>query len=334
MHQVLLLHTNREYAETLAETVAGSVSDFEVSVVSRVPVAERIEALLTDEYDLIQADELFVNGILGSCASFLRRRPLVTALRGWADYTNAHEQYGRLQAASFGVRARLSLVQSSATIFISDRTRSEFTSKYRVRNGVTVNRPIDIDYYRSGSVESRETFDILTVTNFRYEDKYRGVEIILRALEPLFERRPDLYYRIAGGGQYLDRLDSFLDEYEYANQVVVCGYVDDIADEFASADLFTYLSFLDAYPTVVLEAQAAGLPVVAGSAVGVPCAVGDAGVLCDPSGQGMREGLAMVVDDPQRRAELSAASRQKMATYNQDCAAAHADVWRSVLQDE
>lgn len=331
MPRILLLHTNQEYGNMLADTVSSHVPDFDATVISRVSVLERLEALATEQYDIVQADELLVNGILASGASLLRNVPLVSAVRGWADYTNAHGQYGRIQDATIRARTRMSLRQSSATIFLSEKTRTEFTDCYDVAEPRVVGRPIDADRYADGTLASRGSFDLLTVTNLRYEEKYRGVITILRALKSPFAAEPDLRFRIAAGGQYLPELRSFLDSYEYANRVDILGFVDRIEDEFATADAFVYVSFLDAYPTVVLEAQAAGLPVVGGDAVGVPAVVGDAGLLCDPTPQGVRSAIERVVSDESYRESLAERSREKMTDYNQMCAAGHANVWRRVL---
>jgi len=329
--RILLLHTNKSYAETLARYVSAEHPSYDVDVVSRVPVPQRLRALVGREYDLIQTDELMVNGMLATGASLVFDVPLVVALRGWADYTNAHGQYGWLKDASIQARTRISLHQSSEVIFISETTRETFREQYPVTRNSVVSRPIDIDQYSTGRETGRETFDLLTVTNLRYEEKYDGVLTVLRALRPLFEAHPTLRYRVAGGGQYLDALREYLSDYEHADRVTVLGFVDAVEDEFASADAFAYVSFLDAYPTVVLEAQAAGLPVVGGDAVGVPDAVGDAGVICSPTPEGVRDALERLLTDDDHRESLATQSSEKMKTYNQECAAGHVDVWERVL---
>ncbi|WP_136715456.1 glycosyltransferase family 4 protein [Halorientalis salina] len=332
MVRVLLLHTNKSYAETLARIASRDHPSYDVEVVSRVPVSHRVRALRTRDFDLVQTDELIVNGMLATGASVLFDVPLVAAIRGWADYTNAHGQYGWFKDASIRARTRLALRQASETIFISDTARKTFRAQYPVDRYSVVGRPVDVDRYGTGQATERGTFDLLTVTNLRYEEKYEGVLTVLRALRPLFAERPDLRYRVAGGGQYLDELHAFLEDYEFADRVKALGFVDAVEDEFASADGFVYVSFLDAYPTVVLEAQAAGLPVVGGDAVGVPDVVGDAGDICPPTPNGVRDALDRLVTDDDHRESLAAQSREKMVTYNQKCVAGHVDVWDRVRQ--
>ena len=57
-----------------------------------------------------------------------------------------------------------------------------------------------------------------------------------------------------------------------------------MADLYALADVFVYVSDLDGYPNVVLEAQTAGVPVVANDAHGMCDQItdGETGYLVDP----------------------------------------------------
>jgi len=329
--QILLLHTNESYAEMLARYVSTEYPSYDVDVVSRVPVPERLRALLAREYDLIQTDELIANGMLATGASVVFDIPLVVAIRGWADYTNAHGQYGWLKDASIRARTRLALHRASEVIFISDTTSETFREQYPVSQYSVVRRPIDIDRYGTDRATDRETFDLLTVTNLRYEEKYDGILTVLRALRPLFEAHPTLRYRVAGGGQYLDALRKYLGDYEYADRVtVLLGFVDAVEGEFASANAFVYVSFLDSYGTVVLEAQAAGLPVIGGDAMGVPEAVGDAGEVCPRHLTASAMHSTPHTDDDHHES-LATQSGKKMATYNEERAAGHVDVWERVL---
>jgi glycosyltransferase involved in cell wall biosynthesis len=85
---------------------------------------------------------------------------------------------------------------------------------------------------------------------------------------------------------------------------------------YAGADVLALPSRADASPWVVLEALAAGLPVLATTVGAIPEMVGDAGVLVAP---GDREALAAGLReliDPARRAALRAAAPAQVAAYD------------------
>jgi len=103
-----------------------------MSTSSLASLFRNLRAILAREYDVIQTDELIANGMLAAGASVIYDIPLVVAIRGWADYTNAHGQYGWLKDASIRARTRLALHQTSEVIFISDTTSETFREQYPV----------------------------------------------------------------------------------------------------------------------------------------------------------------------------------------------------------
>lgn len=334
MKRVLLLHTNKEYALSLAEAVESQTTEYEVDVVARVPIHNRIKSLSLGEYDLVQADELLVNGVLACGSSVISGTPFVVSIRGWADYTNAHGQYGRLRDVSIRLRTKFVLRYASKAIFLSNETLQEFEQRYRVNETAVIGRPIDVEYYQSGTGNLSADdgkFNLLTVTNLRYKEKFDGVKNTLEGLREPFKRHEKLRYQVAGDGKYLSQLKQFLAEYPYSDRVDVLGFRSDIPQVLARADAFIYMSYLDAYPTVVLEAQAAGLPVIGSDTVGVPEVVGDAGILCQPTPSSVSDTVTQLLENETLRTELAEKSRKKMETYNESCAERHAEVWNDVL---
>ncbi len=90
----------------------------------------------------------------------------------------------------------------------------------------------------------------------------------------------------------------------------------ELAAMYAGADALALPSRADASPWVVLEALAAGLPVLATRVGAIAEMVGDAGILVDPGDRGaLRAGLRELTD-PARRATLAAAAPARVAAYD------------------
>lgn len=331
MPRVLLLHSQKDYASSLTRQLRSAGTGWNPDDLSRKSVSERVKGTVGD-HDVIQVDETMGNGVLGAFGSVFGRKPLVLAVRGWADYTNAHGEYGALKMASIRARTKAVLRQADHVVFISETVREEFCKEYDASDSTVTGRPIDIDRYREGNDLQWDGWNVLTVTNLRYEGKYRGVLHILRALKPLFGEYPDLRYRVAGSGRYLTNLQEFLKGYQYVDRVDLLGFREDIENIYSSSDLFVYVSFLDGRPTTVLEAQAAGLPVIGGDAVGVPEAVGDGGVVASTDPPKLRESISRVLRDKEFQQDLENRSQQRISTYNRESTLAHAEVWDEVLR--
>jgi glycosyltransferase involved in cell wall biosynthesis len=96
---------------------------------------------------------------------------------------------------------------------------------------------------------------------------------------------------------------------------------------YADADLYLWPAINEAYGMAFLEAQAAGLPVVAGRTGGVAAVVAD-GVsgLLTPSGDAaaFAAAVARLLEAPDERARLAAAAKERIAARHDERAAAHA----------
>jgi glycosyltransferase involved in cell wall biosynthesis len=101
----------------------------------------------------------------------------------------------------------------------------------------------------------------------------------------------------------------------------------DLPATYASADLYLWPAINEAYGMAFLEAQAAGLPVVAGRTGGVPAVVADGvtGILT-PIGDAaaFAAATARLLDDAGERARLAKAARVRVNARHDERAAAHA----------
>lgn len=163
---------------------------------------------------------------------------------------------------------------------------------------------------------------LLTVTNLNFRGKYEGVVDLVEALTPVLERRPEVEYVVAGDGRYHDRLQHYLDERldgDLRERVRAPGFVDDVADLYAVADVFVYASYIDGYPNVILEAQAAGLPIVTNPVYGVAEQVedGETGVFVDTKDdERLADTVTSLLDDPAERRALGRNARKRVKARN------------------
>jgi glycosyltransferase involved in cell wall biosynthesis len=94
---------------------------------------------------------------------------------------------------------------------------------------------------------------------------------------------------------------------------------------YAAADLYLWPAINEAYGMAFLEAQAAGLPVVAGRTGGVPAVVadGETGLLTPVGDAGsFASAVRRLLDDPAERARLAANAARRVARDHDDPAAA------------
>ena len=92
---------------------------------------------------------------------------------------------------------------------------------------------------------------------------------------------------------------------------------EELASLYAGATAFAYPSTYEGFGLPVLEAMAAGAPVVTSSVSSLPEVAGDAAVLVDPYDvRAIRDALASVLADPAQRSELRERGRTRAAAFS------------------
>lgn len=143
----------------------------------------------------------------------------------------------------------------------------------------------------------------------------KGLRILLEALAEARQTRPGLSLTIVGDGPDRAALEALAAP--LGDAVIFTGALSqaDVADRLAASDALVLPSFAEGVPVVLMEAMAAGLPVLATQVAGVPELVenGVSGILVPPGdSDALRAGLLTLADDPARRAEMGRAGRAKV----------------------
>ena len=170
----------------------------------------------------------------------------------------------------------------------------------------------------------------------------KGTEVLLQALSLLRERGCPVRLRAVGGFEtpaYEAEIRALAHELHVADMIDWTGFTSDITSELARTDLLVLPSlFGEGLPMVVLEAMAAGIPVVATNVEGVSEAVidGETGRLVEP-GNAIELAAAIesnVCGDADYAALGSAAKACHAARFSDRAMAEQvAGVYREVIRD-
>ena len=129
--------------------------------------------------------------------------------------------------------------------------------------------------------------------------------------------RDDVHLLVVGDGPHRDRLRKFRDQCELRDKVHFLGHRDDVPRLLAHLDLLWSTSAYEGQSNSIMEAMAAGVPVMATNIPGTDELVvhGETGYLV-PKGKPSRAALAAhtdpVLDDPDLARRLGQAARRRM----------------------
>lgn len=202
-----------------------------------------------------------------------------------------------------------------------------------VHNGVDARRP------QCSREEVRARLGLgdvpLILTVARFTEQKRHVTL-LDALPRLLRTHPRAHLLWVGSGPLEAMLRERAAALGMAGQVLFMGERPDVPDLMAASDAFCLPSYFEGHPLVVLEAMAAGLPVVAARSLGITEAVRDdeTGLLFRFANAPLLAAtLARLLDNPSLAAHLARAARYATTRYftARRMAAQTLQVYRAVL---
>lgn len=141
----------------------------------------------------------------------------------------------------------------------------------------------------------------------------KGVDVLLRAVSNL---DADVSVVIAGDGEDEEMLRSFAQHLRIESRTHFVGFQEDVGRVLAALDVFCMPSRWEGFGLALVEALAAGLPVVATGVDSIPEVLGDAGLLVSPDdSDALAHALGRVLRDVQTADGLRARARAQAARF-------------------
>jgi glycosyltransferase involved in cell wall biosynthesis len=149
-----------------------------------------------------------------------------------------------------------------------------------------------------GSREIAATFIVA-----RHLERDYNVSCVLRAFAIVQNKYPEAKLLVLGSGREEVALRNLTQELGLAGHVEFLGYVDNskMPEAYGRASIFVNASNVDNLPVSILEAFAAGVPVISTKAGGIPDLVGDGktGLLVELNDHAaMAEKMLLLLEDP------------------------------------
>jgi glycosyltransferase involved in cell wall biosynthesis len=277
---------------------------------SGAALASVIAEVRRSRCDLVHT-HLEYSAVLGTLAGRIARRPVV------CTFHHVPKVLSRREAVMERIAVELA-GNSSRAIFVSDAARRAFATRYRSRRTwTTVHNGIDVSLFRPQPADepSRPWRRIggprvVLVAALR---EGKGHDTAIRSWASIIREHPDARLVLIGDGPEAPRLRALTERLGLGNSVEFAGMQHDVAASLATSDLALLPTEWEAYPTALLEAAAAGLPVVASAVGGVPEIVrhGTTGLLVPPGDHdALTVALLALLGDDLRRLAMGAAARR------------------------
>jgi glycosyltransferase involved in cell wall biosynthesis len=176
---------------------------------------------------------------------------------------------------------------------------------------------IDTEKWHDAGLHAHEPgrLHLVTVARLNYT---KGIQHALAAVRAALDRGFDVRYSVAGEGPYRPEIEAEISRLGLSDHVVLLGMLSEsqIISLNQQADVFMLpsIGLGEAFPSVVIEAMASGLPVISSIIGATPEMITHEveGFLVEPGDEaGLTAALIRLAEDPDERKRMGEAGRQR-----------------------
>ncbi len=281
--------------------------------------------LMIKEKPAIVHTHTYKAGILGCWAAKIAGVPIIV-----------HTPHGHVFYGHFGPFAtRLFIIIERFTAFIMDRIvalsegeRNDYIA-FSVSNPdkmVTIHSGVDIDLYMKARISIEEKKRAMglspkgvVVGTVGWLLPIKGPIHLLKAMGCLWRSHPEIQLVFVGKGELEDELREETFRMGVSDRVIFLGWRDDIHEIMQVLDIFVLPSLNEGMGRVLVEAMAAGKPIVASSVGGIPDLVKDGqnGFLVKPGDvNALYVSIRNLLVDKKMRGEMGSKGRNMAQNYS------------------
>jgi glycosyltransferase involved in cell wall biosynthesis len=314
----------------VAETQPGSVADTKLNTlarqmslgVTRVPMERGLG--LSDVIAVrhvsaaiarLNPDVVHGHGAKGGGYARLARS---SAIRVYTPHGGSLH-YGRWtpQGMIYGTAERILMVRTDLFLFESQYVRDTYQASIGTPRSLVrvVPNGVSADEFQPITVTGRKT-DVVAIGELRY---IKGIDVLIEAIAQLLAKGRIVTATVVGEGPDGETFRKLAEERGVANAVRFAGY-QPARQAFSLGRVLVVASRAESLPYIVLEAAAAGVPMVATKVGGIPEVFADPGQLVPPGDpEALGRAIIAALDDPPRAEAAAARLRERVrALFSQD----------------
>jgi len=252
-------------------------------------------------------------GVLGRIAAWLAGVPVVV------HTPHGHVFYGHFGAVKSRIFVQVERMLCRMTTALVALTSAERDDHLERRVGsagrfAVIPSGIDVERFRGARLEGRRIPpefncppDATVIGSIGWLTDIKGHRVLVEALHCLKDEFPQAHVVIVGSGGQREALQAQAESVGLHDRVHLVGHRKDIERCLAGMDCFVFPSLNEGMGRALIEAMAAGLPVVASRVGGIPAIVRhEENGLLVPAGdsRALSEALRRLITDPQGAARL------------------------------
>jgi glycosyltransferase involved in cell wall biosynthesis len=281
----------------------------------RLDAVWRLHRLMQQEKPVILHTWMIHANILGRIMGRLNRVPVVIISRRTQNLDGVGRELANRMLSGW----------SDATITVSECVRQVEIAQARTDPAkvITIHNGVEAERYRQIDLTVRDLIrrelktpnEVLVIASVGRLHSVKGFAHLLAAMQSVHARFPEVHLWLIGDGELRTTLDAQAHKLGLDDVIVFAGTRLDVPEILTAVDIFTLTSHVEGMPNAILEAMAAGLPIVATQVGGVPEIVvdGETGLLVPPADEkALAQALLTLLEDASLRQHFGLAGRQRL----------------------
>lgn len=209
-------------------------------------------------------------------------------------------------------------LKQAIPIAISDTIAKETIELYGVTPQMveTVYNPVDILKF-SKVLGARVRKDEIIFANVARFSPPKNQMVLVESFCRVSKEIPTAKFVLIGDGETKSLVEERVKELKLEDKVEFTGNISNIPQRLANADIFVLPSQYEGLPLTILEAMAAGLPIIATRVGGIPDVVKENGILVEVGDiEGLTGAMIRLARDKILREKMGAISRLEAQKYD------------------
>ena len=268
-------------------------------------------------FHAVHAHDLWSN-LLGVPAAWLARTPVIVSSRRYlADLEWYTPQRNAVMRVIYGLSTHVTVNSRAVRDLLAKRDGLPLEKIRVLHNAVDVDRFATARRDREHLFPGTKAHSKLIAVVANMYSSVKGHACLISAASSVCRDFPEAIFVLIGDGKERRSLEEQVRQARLEKNVLFLGSRRDVPELLACCDLFVLPSEAEGLPNAILEAMAAGLPVVGTSVGGIPEIITDGvnGVLVPAKNpHALAEAILRILQNPHLAKELSQAGQETART--------------------